>query len=420
MAIFYSVSEPGKGTLGNNYLRRSKDANGKTINVLATKNFSPHNPRTYLQMNQRAKFATAVKFYKRATRNFFKFAYEDKRANESDYNAFMRHNVSAAVPMIKYQVDSEAYPALGDPWLLSQGSILPVKFVVSDGSVGIDIAAAAAPTTIADISKAFIAVGYEIGDIATFVVVQSACAVSDINAYSKDQVDSHASELGDVPTWSISQFIIDPNNDDPIEDIKFTGRVNAWSQVTVADGKLQVEGLNEDGMLAAAIIITRIVGSKLKASTTYLEGNEVYDNMLKAADTSDYAEAAMLSWNAKSSDAILKGSIAGGNTRGTAVNVPKITSVNGKAIPLTDWPPTDGEDNAVFNLSGQNFIDDSGTLLKQSDFTTNNAIISVKSLAVTDKNNAVLVVKGDISTHTGTYNVLYQNSVIVSVNQGDI
>lgn len=419
MAIFYSVTTPGKGSLGNNYLRRSKDANGRTINVLATKNFSPNNPRTYLQMNQRAKFATAVKFYKRATRNFFKFAYEDKRPNESDYNAFMRHNISAAVPMIKYQVDSEAYPALGDPWLLSQGSILPVKFVVSDGKIGIDIAAAAAPATIGDLSKLFIANGYQEGDIVTCVVIQSTCSVKDINAASKDAVETRAAAMGDVPVWSISQFIIDSNNDDSIADIKFTGRVNALSMISIADNKLQIDGLNTDGMLAAAIIVTRLVSGKLKASTTYLEGNEVYENMLKATDTADYANAAMISWSAKASDAILKGSIAGGNTRTVVVNVPKITTVNGNAIP-SDEIPSKENGNFVLNLSGQNFLDDSGDLLKQEDFTTNNTKLVIKSLEVTDRNSATLLVYDDIKGASGVFNVLYQGNVILKIDMGDV
>lgn len=419
MAIFYSVSAPGAGTLGNNYLRRAKDANGRTINVLATKNFNPTNPRTYLQMNQRAKFATAVKFYKRATRNFFKFAYEDKRANESDYNAFMRHNVSAAVPMNKYQVDSEAYPALGDPWLLSQGSILPVKFVVSDFKVGIDIAAPTAPTTIADLSKLFVATGYEEGDIMTFVIVQSSATQKVINSVSKEGVDARAAEIGDVPTWSVSQFIIDSNNTDAIENIKFTGRVNAWSLISTADSKLQVNGLNTEGMLAAAIIVTRLVSGKLKASTTYLEGNEVYDSMLKAADTEDYANAALASWDAKQSDAILKGSIAGGNTRSVVVNVAKITAVDGNAIPYTGDLHVDNGDY-LLNLTGQNFTDDTGDLLKVEDFTTNSRYLSIKQLEIKDRNNATLRVGEDIEGRTGTFNIMFQGNVIVSIVNEDI
>ena len=125
MAIFYNITQVGKGTLGNTYLRRTRAASGKAVNVLAQKNFNPKNPKTLGQMAQRARFATAVKFYKRATRNFFKFAYEDKKANESDFNAFLRHNVAASVPMVKAQVDNESYPAIGNKWMLSQGSLLP-------------------------------------------------------------------------------------------------------------------------------------------------------------------------------------------------------------------------------------------------------------------------------------------------------
>ena len=52
------------------------------------------NPRTLEQVMQRAKFANAVKFYKRAVKNFFPLAFEDQKQNESAFNAFMRHNIA--------------------------------------------------------------------------------------------------------------------------------------------------------------------------------------------------------------------------------------------------------------------------------------------------------------------------------------
>lgn len=80
------------------------------------------NPKSYQQMLQRAKFANAVKFYKKAVQNFFKFAFEDKKKSESDYNAFMRHNVMNSTLLSKENVDDSYFPALGR-WQMSSGSL---------------------------------------------------------------------------------------------------------------------------------------------------------------------------------------------------------------------------------------------------------------------------------------------------------
>lgn len=83
------------------------------------------NPKTYAQMRQRAAFAAAVKFFKHSQQSLFKFAFEDKTQKESDYNAFMRHNVAYFGAYNKVACDNPSLPALGftAPLLLSYGSL---------------------------------------------------------------------------------------------------------------------------------------------------------------------------------------------------------------------------------------------------------------------------------------------------------
>ena len=76
------------------------------------------NPKTSQQQLQRAKFANAVKFFKRAQQNLFKFAFEDRRKNESDYNAFMRHNVVSSAVLDRSVYDNFYYPTFANDWLL--------------------------------------------------------------------------------------------------------------------------------------------------------------------------------------------------------------------------------------------------------------------------------------------------------------
>lgn len=101
--------------------------------VAKARNRNPSNPKSSGQVYQRAKFANAVEFYKRAVQNLFKFAYEDKGAQESDFNAFMRHNVGRAIPIGKGVVANSLYPAISN-WITSVGSLNGPQAVI--GQVG--------------------------------------------------------------------------------------------------------------------------------------------------------------------------------------------------------------------------------------------------------------------------------------------
>lgn len=90
--------------------------------VTKARNRQPSNPKTSKQVYQRAKFINAVRFYQRGVQNLFKFAYEDKTAQESDFNAFMRHNTSRAIPVGKNASEESIYPAISN-WITSFGSL---------------------------------------------------------------------------------------------------------------------------------------------------------------------------------------------------------------------------------------------------------------------------------------------------------
>lgn len=323
MAKFNNILNFGAGSLGNTYLRRTRTTSGKTVNVLAQKNFNPRNPRTSTQMVSRAKFATAVKFYKRATRNFFRFAFEDKKKNESDYNAFMRHNIAAAVAMNKGQVDNESYPAVGDRWMLSQGSLSPllgewdydldgsfsfVHIYDPDESEEFDELEA----NVKDLSSILVRyLGYKVGQIFTLVVVTS------------DNFEvSNVGGLSSVPRWNISQFVINQDDTTLLSDVKHIGsnyfKIFNWGR----NGDYFWCGLdfNEDNALSAsynapcwcAAIITdrQSVPGKLLATTTYLEGNDIAKQLIASMRTDGYHNSMLNSWRADLNKAILQGSIA--------------------------------------------------------------------------------------------------------------
>lgn len=414
MAVYYNILQTGKGTLGNTYLRRTRTASGKEVNVLATKNFNPKNPKTLPQMAQRARFATAVKFYKRATRNFFRFAYEDKKANESDFNAFMRHNVNAAIPMVKAQVDNETYPAIGQRWKLSQGSLMP--FDISSVATKLDTGANAknldivifhryaasekvpheqpGGLSIGQISQNLMALGYSEGQIFTLVVVTSPLKAGSFQLLTPEAMQSLPNS---VPRWNIAQFVIDPKDQRSSADCNHVG-LNYLPdlQFTKVVGLSEEPGeqpvcmfvnlgtVNNEIKAATAIVSENVKSSKkLLATTSYLYGNGAYDNIVNDLNTKQYYNAMLVSWGADFNLAILQGSIAGD----TIATTPVISGVNGALPPVNGGQITGGTD-VTLELTGSYF--DSEAALTENSFTLDGC--ALKSFANTGTNAATLVV----------------------------
>lgn len=424
MAIFYNITSVGKGTLGNTYLRRTRSATGKKVNILAQKNHNPKNPKTLGQMAQRARFATAVKFYKRATRNFFKFAYEDKKANESDFNAFMRHNVAASVPMVKAQVDNESYPAIGNKWMLSQGSLQPLRqkmqrlaiftesvhdtlILADDGhyEISVDKLGFDSDATVAQISQVLVQMGYSEGQIFTLVTVTSGIKQSQFQLLSPDDM----SGLATIPRWSISQFVIDTKDETPSDAVGHIGynylpamycRFPHGSTETAYFG---VDYGDSGLLIAAAAIVSENVKSskKLLATTSYLEGNELYNAIVNDLNTKVYYNAMLNSWGADFNQAILQGSIAGTHL----ATKPVISGVNGVVPPVNGGMVT-GNTDVTLKLTGSFF--DSDEKLTKDSFTVLGC--TVKSFENTGTNAATLVINTNASA--ALYTVKYGSQVL--------
>lgn len=423
MAKFDSILGTGSGSLGNHYVRTAKAPDGRTINVLATKNFSPKNPRTSSQMAQRAKFACAVKFYKRATRNFFKFAYEDQHANESDYNAFMRHNIAAAVPLARYHTDYEVFPAIGNKWMLSQGSLAPVQ-VLDNGldstnhteweillNVPADLESI---MTVGDLSEIFVKSGFKDGDIVTIVAIGSGIKVEDYKYLDADSAASAAANAGSVPLWRISQFIIDQDSDENLADVKFLGDQPAFNDFEIDKDGLTSFFMNssfnsDDYPLGwAGIIVTRKDGNKLLANTTFLQGNPaVQSTLISYLDTPAYYDAMLESWKSAKDVAILKGSIAGNdNSGGSSSGVPRITKVNNYQVPATNWTP---QDSGTIGLTGRNL-----NKADKSNFAGTNGV-TIESYTAASSTSATLTYKYS-SDGTNKASITFNGQVIVQQN----
>lgn len=85
------------------------------------------NPRTESQMNQRVKWANLVNFY-RANRSWMKYAYETRKASQSEYNKFMSLNVTNSRIFLTKQL-ANAGGCVVDNYIMTQGSLPSIEFV---------------------------------------------------------------------------------------------------------------------------------------------------------------------------------------------------------------------------------------------------------------------------------------------------
>lgn len=292
-----------KGRIGTTWFAHAKNSKGRPVTRAGSINENPTNPKTYKQMEQRARFANAVKFYTRATQNFFKFAYEDKKANESDYNAFMRHNIERSLVLPKDRVDAVMFPALGNRWMMSQGSLsfnlqLEQSFDENEGTV---IGLRNVDSTVGGTSKKYIDnLGMKAGDIITIVLISS--YVTRENAKSLDDVEF-------TPQWQIYQFVVDTTDTTELTDIPHVGDGQFVVGTLGGDKNLTFQCKDKGYSCWFSLIVTRKEKNSVKATTSYLTGNVPAQQLAALYIGSNKINDAATSWGAVNS-AILKGGIA--------------------------------------------------------------------------------------------------------------
>ena len=307
-SFFWSTA---RGKVGNVVYRVRK---GQEIASAHQPNVA--NPRTVTQIAQRIKFSVSVKFYKSAIAKLFKFAFEDKGANESDYNAFMRHNTTSAMILKRMQYDSTYYPAIGENWVLSYGSLTPHE--VNAGmerpyvaAMGLSGALAGGNVKFADCTISAISnwlvtnYGYQNGDLFTIVRVDSHW--SDINE-----------ELIQEPSWEVVQIRCNTNNYNRYKDVY---DVSSLASDLVFDDAANALYLGEfkDTACGYAVIHSR-QGQKLLVSTQELVLNDAALNIYSSSFEQPFYNEALYSWGA-TTDAVLQGGVADGDASAITVGI---------------------------------------------------------------------------------------------------
>lgn len=302
----------GSGKVGNLVLANTKSGQ-------VTRVYQPNvsNPKTRAQMLQRAKFADAVKFFKQATEGFFKFAFEDKKTNESDYNAYMRHNIKNALPLSRELYENISVPALGNVFQMSAGRLsspLTLSFAAKANAsdegpsedISIALPGAAATSSIGAVSKVLIDAGLQAGDIITIVRVGSVVTsanIEDLTAFDDNP---------QAPHWTIYQFVLNADDETALTDVPAVGFDVTDGKRAISlgtDSKALTIAFSADKSQWGAVVVTRKVDTGLYASNSYLIG----DTAAKAIETyvsqDSVVDLALTSWGTKGT-VILKGSIA--------------------------------------------------------------------------------------------------------------
>lgn len=295
------------------------------------RNRQPNNPRTRSQQTQRAIFSNAVKFYKLCVTNFFKFAYENKKPNESDYNAYMRENVARSCMMSRTAYYCEPYPALGN-WLVTRGSLQTIRNVESDNtktpkfSFGVSTSASFSEnTTIAEISNILLQSSeYQVGDIVTILEVDT-IANEAIPTATPDKTKYIEGAI-------VLQFLVDPNNQQAWSTV-YSATPVTWSWKAQGGNLALFYGATEEigdelwvsGLHQFAVIHSRNTSDGLKVSTQEVVMNPRAVTALETALTDDtYKNAVLANWNA-SANAILQGEGLSLSKAPSLLNIRKLT-----------------------------------------------------------------------------------------------
>lgn len=299
MAKAYIVASKRIGSVGGETYSVVK---GQTI--VKAKPVSVANPRTKAQVLQRAVFMDAVKFFKHSNQNLFKFAFEDKKPTESDYNAFMRHNSGDGI-MITKSMGKQPGAAFIGQFLVSQGS-LPAPYYEFDDNAApfLQISSeniSQSITTFGQLStqlKSYY--GLNEGDIVTMLFIKS--NVTEIE-YGPTEAECKYLFLDDEPTepvWSIVQFVIDTES---------SVLLNTKHLIHSAGTKwVGSDDWNaEDVASSFAVIFSRKSADGLKVSSSTLATNEIANEIIEMNALEGTREMIYAAWKS-AEDAILEGS----------------------------------------------------------------------------------------------------------------
>lgn len=262
--------------------------------IAKARNRNPNNPKTKTQMMQRSLFVSATKFYQQARAKFFKFAFEDKKYHESDFNAFMRHNVKNGTNMTQEAVQAYNYPALG-LWALSKGSLEPFA-QESEGNyykanTGIVVPQDyEVPTTVGGLSATLIQSNrFQVGDMLTMVQYGfSIVGEADMPALAPLNDDYNT-------YFSYKQMVINTESTESLTKYDMGVEVDETTHVLYITSNYEVY---DERYVAVCLIHSRQTANGLLVSDSLLLPSGLFDEAVKACADEAYIAQVLNAWGA--------------------------------------------------------------------------------------------------------------------------
>lgn len=265
------------------------------------------NPRTEAQMSQRIKWSNLVNFY-RANASWMKYAFETKKANQSEYNKFMSVNVTAS--QIALTKDAAASGAcIVYPYIMTQGSLPSIEWQNAPSVVKSNVFLAPNDTledytTVGEFSDALIQYNPALreGDQLSFIRLTQ--MVNATTGYPYVIVRKYEMILSKTSAEALEDYW-------PVELFSAPG--------TEEGNVLQVKKENRQG--GFLMIISRTIGGKTYVSTqgVVIVNNEAFIQQYSSASA---IQAAIQSYG-DAEDAFLSST-----TAGTATQAPVSLSIN--------------------------------------------------------------------------------------------
>lgn len=286
-----------RGKLGEAVFLRSK---GNT--VARAYNPSPQNRRTASQQSQRSVFSSAVKFYSRGIQNLFVFAFENKKTQESDYNAFMRYNANRGIYFGPQQNDDDSYPALGN-FVLSRGSLGSFQQRL-DTNNGPTFTAQSRYSTLPSIStwggvsQVLVDLGFMEGDILTFLGIET-------GAYPGSPT-APVIEATIVPEWQIRQVKVDTSATYSPASVGMQAR---FVGPAVFELNAVLDQSFEEQIAAGSFIVSREVSGTLRVSNSDLMLNQEAQQAYEYGRSDSWRRLVLQAWGYEQ-QTILQGSLS--------------------------------------------------------------------------------------------------------------
>lgn len=302
-----------KGNIILGYLRGSIGditffrANGQQLS--RARNRAPANPRTVAQMDQRAKMACAVKFYTQVGTNFFKYAFEGKKDNESYFNAFVKNNILLGGYIGKQASRVYDFPALG-AWQISSGTLpeitAPFPQDVNGVAFSVGTVSSTTVTTVSDLTSALIASDsnrWREGDILTCLCY---CATNYAN------LPTIYTDQGNRALTAVWQIRLSTSNKDtlPSLDIPLLG-ISFGCQLYSYGLQFETSSENEytNNLYCFGMIHSRNTAKGLRVSSSTMVAPQSPELLsVVSMANGNYYNAVIADWQA-SDEAILQGGL---------------------------------------------------------------------------------------------------------------